>query len=136
MKQTHKNLLYILIIAIITIFFIIMLPKIPNFSKPPQENNLPLAAKWIIVFLIADLFLIGIPAGIHKIYSKDYSKIKSIWFFALFGGITGAIIGEVLPSMNPKNFIMIIPYTILMMIYAGFYKKFIWWKVALTTYFA
>ena len=130
MNQIQKNILYILIISIITIAFIIIVPQIPNFSKPSQENNLPFTLKWTIVFLIVNLILIGIPAWIHKKYTNDYSKIKSIWFFALFGGITGAMLGE------QGNFIMIIPYAILMLIYALFYKKFIWWKIVLTTYFA
>jgi hypothetical protein len=46
----------------------------------------------------------------------------------LFGGITGALLGE---GGNP---VMIIPYTILMLIYAQLYKRFAWWKVASTSY--
>lgn len=38
--------------------------------------------------------------------------------------------------LGERSFIMIIPYTILMLVYALFYKKFTWWKVALTTYLA
>ena len=34
------------------------------------------------------------------------------------------------------NFVMIIPYTILMFIYAQLYKRFPWWKVASTSHLA
>ena len=122
----------VLIIILLTFLMIIFVSQIPylfpKFQKLASENNLPFEPKWIIIFLIADLILIGVAAGLHKIYSNDYSKIKSVWFFSLFGGVIGALIGE------QGNIVMILPYAIIMLIYAFLYKKFSWWKVTLTTY--
>tara|TARA_Y100000310_G_scaffold33377_1_gene31570 strand:+ start:1347 stop:1799 length:453 start_codon:yes stop_codon:yes gene_type:complete len=42
--------------------------------------------------------------------------------------VIGVVFGE---AGNP---VMLIPYAILMFIYAQFYKRFSWWKVALTSY--
>lgn len=128
MNQKTKNILTIAVIVLATALVMFVLSQISGYAKPPSDSSLPLTLKWIVVFLIADLFLIGIVAGVHKLYSGDYGKIKGVWFFALFGGITGAMLGE------GGNFVMIIPYTILMLIFALFYKKFTWWKVALTSF--
>ena len=125
-----KSVLFISLIFIIAIILLIILPLIPNYLREPNLNNALGFWPSLVVFLLFNFISIGIPAAIHWIYVKDYSKIKNIWFFALFGGITGALLGEF------GNVIMIIPYTILMLIYAFFYRKFVWWKVASTTYLA
>ncbi|MFQ5975178.1 MAG: hypothetical protein ACE5J5_02525 [Candidatus Hydrothermarchaeales archaeon] len=131
----NEKLKFLLTVATITILVLYTLPLIPGFLKPVQPDDIVgFQIGFILVFLIADLILIGIPAWIHRYYVNDYSKIKNVKFFALFGGITGAILGEVLVTMNPANLILIIPYTILMFIYVQFYKRYDWWKVALTTY--
>ena len=131
MKEVNKNILTISIITILTILTIILLPLIPGYlEEPTPDKMVGFQPVFILVFLLFNLIFIGIPAWFHYVYVKDYSTIKNIWFFALFGGITGAMLGE------GGNVVMIIPYTILMLIYAFFYKKFTWWKVALTTYFA
>lgn len=129
MKRTQKNILYIIGIIIITIAVMIILSLIPGYLREPTSEHIPMQSHLMIVFIVAIIFLIGIPAGLHKLYVKDYSTIKSWIFFAIFGGITGGLLGE-------RSFIMILPYTLLMLIYAFFYKKFTWWKVALTTYLA
>lgn len=119
----------VLIIALATVMAIYILPLIPNFLKTADAGQLSyLQPQFILVFLIFDAIMIGIPAWIHKVYVNDHSKIKNVWFFALFGGVIGALLGE------GGNVVMIIPYTILMMVYAHLYKRFAWWKVALTAY--
>lgn len=128
MDTKTKNIITIGVIILVTAAVMFGLTLIPNYLKPLDGDRLPLTIKWISIFLIADVILIGIFAAIHKIYVNDYSRIKSIWFFAIFGGITGAMLGE------GGNFVMILPYTIIMLIYAFFYKKFTWWKVALTSF--
>ncbi len=130
MEKKSKNILTATIIISLTLLLLLLIYLIPGYSKPAQPNNPPFTLKFVIIFLIVDLVLIGIPAWLHNQYSKDYGKIKNLWFFVLFGAVTGALLGEA------GNFIMIIPYAVLMFIYAIFYKKFIWWKVALTSYFA
>jgi hypothetical protein len=127
MKEADKNIIYILAVILITFFTIIIVFSIPGYLRGPSEDTIGMQPKFIIVFLIVDIILIGIPEAFHKLYVNDYSKIKNIWFFAIFGGITGGLMGE-------KSFIMILPYTILMLIYAFLYKKFPWWKIAITSY--
>jgi len=129
MKETSKNILYIIGVILVTILTMVIVFSIPGYLREPGPEHIPMQSGLIFVFIIAILFLIGIPAGIHKLYVKDYSRIKSWIFFAIFGGITGGLLGE-------RQLIMILPYTILMLIYAFLYKKFPWWKVALTTYLA
>src|SRR3989344_6513923 len=123
MKYKAKNLIYVLIILILTLTFLLAIPQIPNYSKSFAEDSLPLNMKWISVFLIANLLIIGLASGIHNIYSGDYSRIKNIWFFIIFGAVTGILLGE------QGNLIMLFPYTIIMLIYSLLYKKFTWWKV-------
>ena len=128
MKEREKNILTIFIITLATFATMFLLTYIPGYLEP-KDDLLPLTLKWISIFLFASFALIAIPAWAHKRYVNDFSKIKNIWFFALFGGITGGLLGE-------QQIIMILPYTILMLIYAYFYKKFSWWKVMLTSYLA
>lgn len=133
MNKLHKNLLTAFIIISITALTLYLLPLIPNYLRPiePDDilwNQIPL----VITFIIINIILIGIPAGIHWLYVKDYTPIKNIWFFAIFGGIIGALLGEIV--VHGASLFMIIPYTILLLIYALFYRKFTWWKVILTTY--
>ncbi len=131
MKNTGENSSFLVIIVAITALVIFALSSIPNYLKPMDENAITFSQpQFVFVFLIFNFISIGIFASFHWLYVKDYSKIKSIWFFSLFGGITGALLGEF------GNLLMIIPYTILMFIYAQFYKRFLWWKVASTTYLA
>ncbi len=126
---------FLLTIAAITILILYTLPRIPGYLRPVESDDIVgFQIGFILVFLLADLIFIGIPAWVHRYYVRDYSKIENVKFFVLFGGIAGAILGEVLPTMNPANFIMIIPYTLLMLIYVQFYKRYDWWKVASTTY--
>ena len=125
-----KDASFIFIIATLTIIIPLVLSAIPGYFKASDSGNILEFWPSLIVFLLFNIIFIGIPAAIHWIYVKDYSAIKNVWFFALFGGITGALLGEF------GNVIMIIPYTILMLIYAFFYKKFVWWKVASTAYLA
>lgn len=127
MNNKSKNILTVLIILIITVLLLLIIPNIPNFSNPEKadKNN---GLGFILIFILADLILIGIPAWIHNHYIKDYGKVKSIWFFIIFGSITSIFLGE------RGNLIMIIPYTILMFIYALLYNHLTWWKVALTSY--
>jgi len=132
MKKRLKNILFVSTIVIITFLLIYTLPLIPNFLRDKTEKDI--LKNSIIIFIIADLILIGIPAGIHFIYTKDYSKIKNVWFFAIFGGISGAFLGEIIP--HGAGIILIIPYIILMFIYGQMYKRFVWWKVASTSYLA
>ena len=91
----------------------------PNFSKQPQEQNLPLTLKFIWIFLLADIIFISLPTLFHYLYVNDYQKISSLWFFTFSGAIIGILLGE------QMNFIMLMPYLILMFIYALFYKYFI-----------
>lgn len=129
MKKIEENILTVTTIITITILTIYFLPLIPNFLRQAKtEDIVGLQSGFIFTFLIFDLIIMGVPAWIHRVYVDDYSKIKNVWFFALFGGITFGLLGE---GGNP---IMIIPYTILMLGYAYLYKKFLWWKVVLTTY--
>lgn len=128
MKEANKNLLFIFMIIALTIIIPIALNSIPGYLREPNETHIPMQNYLMIVFIVAIVFLIGLPAGFHKLYVEDYTPIKSIWFFAIFGGIVGGLLGE------HGQAIMILPYTLLMLIYALFYKKFVWWKVALTTY--
>lgn len=133
MKKIKRNILTIAIIILLTALIIFILASIPNYLRPTEQDDILFTqTTFIIVFVIVDLILIGIPAGIHYLYIKDYSRIKSVWFFALFGGITGAFLGEII--VHRASLLMIVPYTLLMLIYAFFYKRFTWWKVALTTY--
>jgi hypothetical protein len=128
MDKIIKNVLIVVIIIFVTLLVTIGVNLIPNYAKPIGENQLPLSLKWVVIFLVATIILIGVPAIIHKLYVNDYTKIKNLLFFSIFGGITGALLGE------QGNLVMIIPYAILMLIYAFFYSKFTWWKVALTSY--
>jgi 4-hydroxybenzoate polyprenyltransferase len=135
MKEINKNLLTLIIITVITTLTLYSLSLIPGFLRHVEADDIVgFQPAFILIFLIFDAISIGIPAWIHRAYVRDYSKISSVWFFALFGGIIGAILGEVLPTLNPANFVMIIPYTILMLVYAFLYKRFTWWKVASTAY--
>jgi hypothetical protein len=129
MEDKTKNILTVSTTIIITFLSAYILSLIPNYLRSPNSDAVS-GLKFIIIFIIVDLILIGISFYLHKVYSKDYSKINNIWFFALFGGITGALLGEA------GSVVMIIPYTILMLIYAFLYKKFTWWKVSLTSYLA
>lgn len=126
MKKRNKNILTVITILALTAIVMLIFQLIPGYAQPVNEFIQP---KFWIVFIIVNLILIGIPAWIHRTYINDYSGIKKIWFFALFGGITGGLLGE-------RSFIMIIPYIILMLLYAFLYKKFVWWKIALTSYLA
>ncbi len=129
MKETNKNVLYISVILSLTIFVSYGLTLIPNYLRQAQQDTITFdQTSFIIVFLLFNLIFIGIPALIHWLYVKDYSPIRNIWFFVFFGGITGAMLGE------GRNIVMIIPYSIIMLVYVQFYKRFTWWKVALTTY--
>lgn len=132
MKDIGKNILTIAVIIAATAITIYFLPLIPNFLRQTETKDIIglQPGLTVLIFLIFNVIAIGIPAWIHRTYVNDYSKVKNIWFFALFGGIIFGLLGE---GGNP---IMILPYTILMLVYAYFYKKFIWWKVALTTYLA
>lgn len=134
MTSKQRNILTIAVIFLVTALTIYILILIPGYLRPVGPDNVGVQLKFIIVFIIAVITFIGIPAWFHRRYVNDYSKIKGVWFFALFGAITGAILGEVLVNMNYYKLIMILPYTILMLIYAFFYKRYAWWKVALTTY--
>lgn len=107
-----------------------LLSKIPNYLKLPNAETILFSPIFIALFLIVDLILIGIPAWVHWNYVKDYTQIKNIWIFILSGVLIGVLLGE------GGNLVMIFPYTILMLIYGLFYKKFVWWKVALTSYSA
>ena len=130
-EEIKFNFIYVLLIVLITIFLLLIFYLIPNYSKAQKPGDIvgfPL--KFLIIFLIFNLVFIGIPAAIHWLYVKDYSRIKSIWFFVLFGVVTGVILGE------GGNLTMIFPYAILMLFYALLYKKFVWWKVAVTSYLA
>jgi len=129
MKEANKNLLYIALILTTTILTILLLTSIPNYLRQPNEIHIPINSYFFFVFIAINIILICIPAGIHWLYVKDYTPIKSIWFFTIFGGILGGLIGE-------RALFMIIPYAILMLPYAFLYKKFPWWKIALTTYLA
>lgn len=128
MKEKQKNILTAIIIILITALVIYILPLIPGFLKDKPDIIGFDQISLVLTFLLFNLIFIGIPAWFHWNYVHDYSKIKNVWFFALFGGITGALLGE------GGNVVMILPYTVLMFIYAFFYKKFTWWKVALTSY--
>ncbi len=129
MKETNKNLLYILLILFLTVFVSYGLTLIPNYLREVQPDDITFdQTSFIFVFLLFNLIFIGIPALIHWLYVKDYSPIRSVWFFVFFGGITGGLLGE------GGSIVMIIPYSIIMFIYVQFYKRFPWWKVALTTY--
>ncbi len=130
MNKTQKNIIYIIIIIFLTIAILFILSQMPNFSKQPQEQNLPLTLKFIWIFLLADIIFISLPTLFHYLYVNDYQKISSLWFFTFSGAIIGILLGE------QMNFIMLMPYLILMFIYALFYKYFIWWKVALSSYLA
>ena len=130
MKANRKNILTASAIIGLTLLLLLVIYLVPDYSKPAQPNNPPLTRGFILIFLIADLILIGISAWLHNKYSGDYGKIKSVWFFVLFGAITGVLLGEA------GDVIMIIPYAVLMFAYALLYKRFVWWKVALTSYFA
>ena len=129
MNKQSKSILFVSIILLVTILTLTIIHLIPDFSKQiTNENENFNGLKWWLVFLIADLILIGIPLWLHREYVNDYSKIKNISFFSMFGAVTGVIFGE-------GGKIAFIPgYFILMLIYALFYKKFIWWKVVITTY--
>ncbi|MBR9680663.1 MAG: hypothetical protein GOU98_02455 [Candidatus Altiarchaeota archaeon] len=134
MSETKKNIWTALIILVITVSFIYLMP-LTGYLKAAEEHHLVgWQPNFIFAFLIFNIATIGFPFWIHWLYISDYGTIKGVWFFAIFGGITGAILGEVLPK--GASFVLIIPYTILCLIYAKFYKKYTWWKVALTTYLA
>jgi len=126
MNRSQKNSAYVVSVIIITTAVLFILISIPNYLRDPAEDTIVLQPKFIIIFLVADILLIGVLAAFHYLYVKDYSPIKSLWAFAIFGGLLGGLLGE-------RNFLMIIPYTILMLIYAVFYKRFTWWKVAITS---
>jgi len=132
MGKKNKDILHVLIIIVATVLAMIILTSIPGYLRPVDAGDITFdMTRFIIIFLIFDLIMIGIPAGIHYLYVKDYSKMKGTWFFALFGGITGAFFGEIIWGSSA---FLIIPYILLMAIYAQFYKKFVWYKVVLTTY--
>ena len=135
MKKNQRNIVITFIITAITAFTIYALPLTGLLREAREDDIVGFQPILIFAFLLASAIFIGIPAWIHGYYIKDYGEIKNVWFFALFGGVVGAILGEVLPSMNPAELVLIIPYTIFMFIYAQFFKRFDWWKVALTTYF-
>ncbi|MFH1328598.1 MAG: hypothetical protein ABIH76_07155 [Candidatus Bathyarchaeota archaeon] len=134
MEEKDRNRLTVIIIILITISVIFTVASIPGYLRPITPETITFAQpQFIVVFAIIAAILIGIPAGIHRLYVKDYSRIKNVLFFALFGGVTAAFLGEI--AMGRPIF-MVIPYTVLMLIYAFLYKKFTWWKVALTAYLA
>ncbi len=119
---------FLFTIAAVTILTLYILPLIPGYLRPVESNDIVgFQIGFILAFILADLIFIGIPAWVHRYYVGDYSKIENVKFFVFFGGVTGAILGEVLPTMNPANFIMIVPYTLLMLIYVQFYKRYSWW---------
>lgn len=126
MKYPKKDVIYAFIILFITILLLFVLKLNPSYAT--KQQSIAFSFSQLIIFLIADLILIGIPVFLHWKYVKNYGKLKNIWFFVLCGSVLGVLLGE---GANP---VMLIPYAILMMIYSYFYKKFIWWKVALTSY--
>jgi hypothetical protein len=60
----------------------------------------------------------------------DYREIRSLKFFTLWGGVIGALLGEVALGAGA---ILILPYTIFMAIYGFLGKSFAWWKVGITS---
>lgn len=127
----YKDALIAFTIIVVTTLLIYLLPLTGYLREPTSDSIVGFQIPFILTFLAFDLIWIGIPAWIHWIYVKDYSKVKNIWFFAIWGGVTGALLGEIAMGRSP---FLIISYTILMLIYGYFYKKFPWWQVALTSY--
>ncbi len=84
-----KDKLTVFIILFLTALVIFILDLIPGYLKIPGEDHLA-GLSFVIVFILFDFFFIGIPAWLHYIYVKDYSKVKNIWFFAIFGSVTGS----------------------------------------------
>lgn len=135
MTEKQRNAIYILAVLFLTLLTPYLLSSMPNYLKEATPDKITgFQPKFIAIFLVFNIIAIGIPAVIHRVYARDYGKIKSIWFFVLFGGITGAFFGEILP--HGASIVMILPYSILMFFYARAYKKHVWWKVALTSYLA
>ena len=130
-KQRSKNLRFVFIVAFLTAMLPIILSQIPGYLRIPDADDILFSTPhFVIVFAFIVFIMIGIPFILHKKYIKDYTKIKAVWFFIALGTITGVVFGE---GANP---VMLIPYAILMSIFAYFYKKYPWWKVVLTTYLA
>lgn len=125
-----KNLYYIVAIITITAVVMIILGLIPSYLKVPGDSYVPWEIGYVLIFLLFNFITIFPAYKIHKKLTPFYSPIKGVVLFTLFGGITGAMLGE------GGNLVMIIPYSILMFIYANLYKRFTWWKVALTGYLA
>ncbi len=131
-EERQKNILIAVAIIAITALLIYLLP-LSGYLKQPKTTDIGFEPSFILVFLLFNLIWIGIPAWIHWAYIKDYSRIKNLWFFALWGGVTGALLGEVAVG-GLQNWPLIASYTILMLAYGYLYKKFPWWQVALTSY--
>jgi|GEM_PF-6206841 len=131
MKLTKGEIAYAIFIIALIVSLMLFLPLIPGFLDEPTEDKL-LGWQWnyIFAFILFNVIYIGIPFLIHRVFVKDYTKMKNIIFFMLFGTILAVLFGE---GGNP---VMLIPYGFFMAMYAYLYNKFTWWKVAITTYIA
>jgi len=83
-------------------------------------------------FLIIGLIFF-LPIFLHRKFSKDYGRIRKILPFVLIGTIYGVLIGEIIPH-GLQMWTTIFPYAVFMLFYGWLYKKFSWWKVALSSY--
>lgn len=130
-EHLRRNLAIVGGVVVVTIALLYLLPLTGRLREPEADDIVGFQPLLIFVFLLFDVLLIGIPAWVHRMFTRDYGRLKNFWFFIVWGGVTGALLGEVALGASP---VLIIPYTILMSFYAFLYRKLPWWLVASTSY--
>lgn len=134
MRQTQRQIAVpAAVIVAATIAALVLLPLIPGYLKDPsyRDDFLPITPGNVAIFSVFSSAWIGIFAGIHRLISGEYGRLrrrKSLWFFIPFATVFGVVLGE---AANP---VMLIPYGAFMTIYGFLYRRFDWRVVALSSY--
>ncbi|MEE8362944.1 MAG: hypothetical protein V3S18_02615 [Dehalococcoidia bacterium] len=134
-KAAHPTIIRGGLILLATAAVMAVLPAIPGYLKDAshREDFLPLTAGNIAIFVAFSALLIGVFAGVHRLFSGEYGRLRgkrSLLFFVPLGTMVGVVLGE---GANP---VMLLPYGVLMTVYGLLYRRFDPRLVALSGYLA
>jgi hypothetical protein len=129
MNDRRRNHLWVIAVLTATVGLVVLLPVTGYLREANADDIGGWRPAFLFVFLLFDVLWNGIPAWVHRSYVGDYGQIRSMKIFALWGGFTGALLGEI--ALGASS-VLILPYTIFMPIYGFLYKRFAWWKVGIT----
>jgi hypothetical protein len=130
-QRSLANLAWPAAVSVVTVALIAGLPATGYLRDVREDDITGWQPVFLALFLLFDVIWIGVPYWVHHATIGAYGPIRSVWFFAVWGGVTGAFFGEIALGASPA---LILPYTILMTGYGFLYRRFTWWKVALTSY--